>query len=67
MSALDLSLKISKSDPEISRIFSDKQLMLFGIKELNRMIREKDVSVELAVMIRQRRRMLKNEKLSELK
>jgi bZIP Maf transcription factor len=67
MSALDLSLKISKSDPEISVIFSDKQLMLIRIKELNRMIREKGVSVELAVKIRQRRRMLKNETLRQLK
>jgi bZIP Maf transcription factor len=67
MSALDLRLKISKSDPEISGIFSDMQLTLIGIKELNRKIREKGVPFELAVKIRQRRRMLKNEKLNELK
>lgn len=47
-------------DIEASRIISDEDLVHIEIKELNKKIKEKGVSKELAVRLKQRRRTLKN-------
>lgn len=57
MSAFEEELK---PDLEASRIISDEDLVHIEIKELNKKIKEKGVSKELAVRLKQRRRTLKN-------
>merc|ERR1719227_4360 len=49
-----------RPDAEASRIIEDRDLMDIDIKELNKMLKERNVSKELAVRLKQRRRTLKN-------
>merc|ERR1719308_311956 len=49
-----------KPDAEASRVIPDSDLMDIDIKELNKMLKERNVSKELAVRLKQRRRTLKN-------
>jgi len=49
-----------KPDAEASRIIADSELINIDIKELNKMLKEKGISKELSVRLKQRRRTLKN-------
>merc|ERR1711879_810266 len=49
-----------RPDAEANRIIEDRDLMDIDIKELNKMLKERNVSKELAVRLKQRRRTLKN-------
>merc|ERR1711972_958675 len=49
-----------RPDAEASRIIEDRDLMDIDIKELNKMLKERNVSKELSVRLKQRRRTLKN-------
>merc|ERR1719391_237121 len=49
-----------KPDAEANKIIEDKDLINIDIKELNKMLKEKGISKELSVRLKQRRRTLKN-------
>jgi len=49
-----------KPDLEASRVIADQDLINIDIKELNKMLKERGISKELAVRLKQRRRTLKN-------
>eukprot|EP00088_Acartia_fossae_P034582 TRINITY_DN3549_c0_g1_i3.p1 TRINITY_DN3549_c0_g1~~TRINITY_DN3549_c0_g1_i3.p1 ORF type:complete len:139 (+),score=26.83 TRINITY_DN3549_c0_g1_i3:56-472(+) len=49
-----------KPDIEAAKIVTDDELINIEIKELNKRIKEKGVSKELAIRLKQRRRTLKN-------
>jgi len=51
-----------RPDAEASRVISDEELIHIEIKELNKRIKDKGVSKELACRLKQRRRTLKNRK-----
>lgn len=49
-----------KPDAEANRIISDPDLINIDIKELNKMLKERGISKDLATRLKQRRRTLKN-------
>jgi len=49
-----------RPDEEASRVICDEELIHIEIKELNKKIKDKGVSKELAIRLKQRRRTLKN-------
>eukprot|EP00092_Neocalanus_flemingeri_P018633 GFUD01020178.1.p1 GENE.GFUD01020178.1~~GFUD01020178.1.p1 ORF type:complete len:136 (+),score=46.59 GFUD01020178.1:137-544(+) len=49
-----------KPDVEAAKLISEKELVSIEIKELNKKVKEKGVSKELGVRLKQRRRTLKN-------
>jgi len=49
-----------RPDVEAAKIITDKELVKIEIKELNKKVKEKGVSKELGVRLKQRRRTLKN-------
>jgi len=57
MSGFDDELR---PDAEASRVVCDEELINIEIKELNKKIKDKGVSKELAIRLKQRRRTLKN-------
>lgn len=56
----DLSMEDLLPDLETARVIDDKDLIDIEIKELNKKIKEKGITKELAVKLKQRRRTLKN-------
>lgn len=56
----DMSMEDLLPDLETARVIDDKDLIDIEIKELNKKIKEKGITKELAVKLKQRRRTLKN-------